>query len=77
VSAYEASDYEPLLLMVRAARLSWNVFKLLLTARDGKVPPSDLLKASFESFQQLPVINAQQLNELLAGRKRGQATDAA
>jgi Uncharacterised protein conserved in bacteria (DUF2336) len=76
VSAYEAADYEPLLVMVRAARLSWNIFKLLLAARDGQVPP-DLVKASFESFQLLPVINPQQLAELVAERKAALAGSAA
>jgi uncharacterized protein (DUF2336 family) len=77
VSAYESADYEPLLLMVRAARLSWNIFKLLLTARDGKVPPADLVKASFESFQQLPVTSPQQLKELIAERQTASTFDAA
>jgi uncharacterized protein (DUF2336 family) len=77
VSAYESTDYEPLLLMVRAARLSWNIFKLLLTARDGQVPPAELVKASFESFQQLPVTSPQQLEELLAEQKAALASDAA
>lgn len=76
VSAYESADYEPLLMMVRAARLSWNTFKLLLTARDGQVP-AELVKASFESFQQLPVTSPQQLKELLAAHKPAPASDAA
>jgi uncharacterized protein (DUF2336 family) len=76
VSAFESADYEPLLLMVRAARLSWNIFKLLLTARDGQVP-AELVKASFESFQQLPVTSPQQLTELLAEQKSAQASNAA
>ena len=77
VRAYETPDYEPLLLIVRAARLSWNVFKLLLTTRDGQVPSADLLKISFESFQQLSVPNAQQLRGLIADREMGAVVDAA
>ena len=77
VRAYETSAYEPLLLMVRAARLSWNIFKLLLTTRDGKVPPADLLKTSFESFQQLPVPNPQHLRGLIADQEMAAAIDAA
>ena len=77
VSAYEAPDYEPLLLMVRAARLSWNIFKLLLTARDGKAPAADLVKTSFESFQQLPVISPQELKGLIGNRNTAPANNAA
>ena len=77
VSAYEAPDHEPLLLMVRAARLSWNIFKLLLTARDGKAPPADLVKTSFESFQKLPVISPQELKGLIVERKTAPAVNAA
>lgn len=69
VRAFEAAAYEPLLLVVRAARYSWNTFKLLLTSRDGKVPPADVLKTSFESFQQFSVANAQQLGLLMSGRE--------
>ena len=66
IRAYDTPAYEPLLLVMRAARLSWNTFKLFLTLRDGKVPPADVLKTSFESFQQLSVANAQQLGRLIA-----------
>lgn len=68
VRAYETPAYEPLLLVMRAARLSWNTFKLFLTIRDGKVPAADVLKTSFESFQQLSIANAQQLGRLIASR---------
>jgi uncharacterized protein (DUF2336 family) len=63
--AYDTPAYEPLLVVMRAARLSWNTFKLLLTSRNGRVPPADVLRVSFEMFQQLPVPNAQQLGELI------------
>jgi uncharacterized protein (DUF2336 family) len=67
IAAFEAGGYEPLLIVVRAARLSWNTFKLLFTARDGKALPADVLKASFEIYQQVPVADAQKLGRLMAG----------
>jgi uncharacterized protein (DUF2336 family) len=76
VMAYETPAYEPLLLVVRAARFSWNTFKLLLTARDGKVP-ADVVKISFEGFQQLSVADAQQLGKMMASREAHSATNAA
>jgi DNA recombination-dependent growth factor C len=77
VRAYETPAYEPLLLVVRAARYSWNTFKLLLTARDGKVLPADVVKTSFESFQQVSVADAQQLARLINGREAQAAKTAA
>ena len=77
VRAYETSAYEPLLLVVRAARYSWNTFKLLLSARDGKVLPADVVKTSFESFQQVSVADAQHLAGLIASREAQAATTAA
>ena len=77
VQAYETPGYEPLMVAVRAARYSWNVFKLLLTSKDGKGPPADVLKASFESFQQLPVQSAQQLAQLMASGQPSAEPDAA
>ena len=76
VAAYEAESYEPLLVIVRAARLSWNSFKLLFTARDGQALPGDVLKNSFEIFQQVPIIHAQKLGRLLE-RKVGSAAGVA
>jgi hypothetical protein len=77
VAAYEAGGYEPLLVVVRAARLSWNAFKLLFTARDGKALPGDALKISFEIFQQVPVAQAQKLACLLVRQKTEPAAEAA
>ena len=76
VAAYEAESYEPLLVIVRAARLSWNSFKLLFTARDGQALPGDVLKSSFEIFQQVPIVHAQKLGRLLE-QKAGPAAGAA
>jgi hypothetical protein len=76
VRAYETPAHEPLLLVVRAARFSWNTFKLLLTARDGKVP-ADVVKISFEGFQQLSVADAQQLGKMMASREAHSAINAA
>jgi uncharacterized protein (DUF2336 family) len=77
IAAYEASGYEPLLVVVRAARLSWNAFKLLFTARDGKALPGDALKSSFAIFQQVPVTQAQKLGRLLIQQAARPAADAA
>jgi uncharacterized protein (DUF2336 family) len=77
VRAYDASDYEPLLLVVRAARVNWNIFKILLTARDGKVPSADLVKTSFENFQHLPIVDLQQLKGLVAAGDSATAVKAA
>jgi hypothetical protein len=77
VTAYEAGGYEPLLVIVRAARLSWNTFKLLFTARDGKALPGDVLKSSFEIFQQVPITHAQKLGRLILEQKAGPAAGAA
>jgi uncharacterized protein (DUF2336 family) len=77
VRAYDTPEYEPLLLVVRAARYSWNTFKLLLTARDGKGPSPEVLKTSFETFQQLSQANAQQLGRLIGMRDAGTSATAA
>jgi uncharacterized protein (DUF2336 family) len=77
VRAFDTPAHEPLLIMMRAARLSWNTFKLLLTSRNGKVPGADVLKSSFEDFQQLSVPNAQQLGRLVARRRAEAAASAA
>ena len=77
VTAYEAGGYEPLLVIVRAARLSWNTFKLLFTARDGQALPGDVLKSSFEIFQQVPIVHAQKLGRLILEQKAGPAAGAA
>ena len=71
------SGYEPLLVIVRAARLSWNTFKLLFTARDGQALPGDVLKSSFEIFQQVPIVHAQKLGRLILEQKAGPAAGAA
>jgi uncharacterized protein (DUF2336 family) len=76
-AAFDAGGYEPLLVVVRAARLSWNTFKLLFTARAGKALPGEALKSSFEIFQQVPVAQAQKLGRLLIERKAEQAKEAA
>jgi uncharacterized protein (DUF2336 family) len=77
VRAYETVSYEPLLLVVRAAGYSWNTFKLLFTARDGKAPPAAVVKTSFEGFQQLSVADAQRLGRLITSREAEAATHAA
>jgi uncharacterized protein (DUF2336 family) len=77
VRAYDAPAYEPLLFIVRAARLGWNTFKLLLTSRNGKLPSAEVLKTSFEDFQQLSVTNAQQLGRLIASKGGKPAANAA
>lgn len=77
VRAYDTPEYEPLLLVTRAARYSWNTFKLLLTARDGKGPSPEVLKTSFEAFQQLSQANAQQLGRLIGMRDADAAASAA
>jgi uncharacterized protein (DUF2336 family) len=67
VSAYEAAAYEPFLLAVRAARLSWNTFKMMLNQKTGAPPPADVVKTSFEIFQQVPVELAQELAGRICG----------
>jgi hypothetical protein len=61
---------------VRAARFNWNTFKLLLTSSRGQVPPANLLKQSFEVYQQISVGQAQGLARLIAaqGAASGPAT---
>jgi uncharacterized protein (DUF2336 family) len=74
--AYHAASYDPLLVIVRAARLNWNTFKLLLTCKAGRLPPVDVLKSSFESFQKLSVPTAQRVARFTAAREAAKS-DAA
>jgi hypothetical protein len=56
--AFEFPAYEPLLLAVRAARYNWNTFKLLLSQKTKGPAPADVVKTSFEIFQQVPIDTA-------------------
>lgn len=76
-NAYQGSNWDPLLMLVRSLRFSWNTFKLLLTIKAGRVPPPDVLKASFESFQQLSVATAQRVVRFTIAREKAGQTEAA
>ena len=74
VRAYETPAYEPLLLVVRAARYS---FQAPADRPGRKVLPADVVRTSFESFQQVSVADAQQLARLINGREAQAAKTAA
>jgi uncharacterized protein (DUF2336 family) len=59
--AYHATSYDPLLFIVRSLRFGWGTFKLLLTHKAGRVPPQDVTRSAFDSFQQLSVATAQRV----------------
>jgi uncharacterized protein (DUF2336 family) len=75
--AYAAAHYDPLLFLLRSVKFGWGTFKALLTARDGKAPPQNVLRSAFEAFQQLSVQTAQRVVRFTAAREKVAQSDAA
>jgi uncharacterized protein (DUF2336 family) len=75
--AYHGTTYDPMLFLVRSIKFSWGTFKLLLTAKAGRLPPIDVLKNAFESFQQLSIATAQRVVRFTAAREKAQNVSAA
>jgi hypothetical protein len=69
-NAYSAPSYDPMLFIVRGARMSWPTFKLLLNAKAGKAAPQALLKAAFASFEGLSVPTAQRVMRFVSTRSK-------
>lgn len=69
-SAYHAPDYEGLLFIVRAVGFNWATLKLLLAEKAGRVPPLEVTRAAFESFERLSVESAQRVLRFAATRER-------
>jgi uncharacterized protein (DUF2336 family) len=69
-NAYSAPSYDPLLFIVRGARMGWPTFKLLLNAKSGKAAPQPLLKAAFASFEGLSVPTAQRVMRFVSTRSK-------
>jgi uncharacterized protein (DUF2336 family) len=75
--AYHAAHYDPLLFIVRSIKFGWGTFKLLLTAKAGRQPSSDVIKSAFDSFQQLSVQTAQRVVRFTAVREQAMQPSAA
>ena len=75
--AYHAAHYDPLLFIVRSIKFGWGTFKLLLTAKAGRQPSSDVIKSAFDSFQQLSVQTAQRVVKFTAVREQAAQPSAA
>jgi uncharacterized protein (DUF2336 family) len=75
--AYHATHYDPLLFIVRSIKFGWGTFKLLLTAKAGRQPSSDVMKSAFDSFQQLSVQTAQRVVRFTAVREQAMQPSAA
>jgi uncharacterized protein (DUF2336 family) len=75
--AYHATHYDPLLFIVRSIKFGWGTFKLLLTAKAGRAPSSDVIKSAFDSFQQLSVQTAQRVVRFTAVREQAVQPSAA
>jgi uncharacterized protein (DUF2336 family) len=75
--AYHAAHYDPLLFIVRSVKFGWGTFKLLLTAKAGRQPSSDVIKSAFDSFQQLSVQTAQRVVRFTAVREQAMQPNAA
>ena len=75
--AYHAAHYDPLLFIVRSIKFGWGTFKLLLTAKAGRQPSSDVIKSAFDSFQQLSVQTAQRVVKFTAVREQAMQPNAA
>jgi uncharacterized protein (DUF2336 family) len=75
--AYHATSYDPLLFIVRSIKFSWGAFKVMLMAKAGRMPPLDVLKTAFDSFQQLSVATAQRVVRFTAAREKTSSADAA
>ena len=75
--ALRSTHLDPLLIIVRAARLGWNTFRLALEARHGPAPSESVLRAASDSFQRLSVVTAQRVVSFTAARERALHTDAA
>src|SRR5919112_733498 len=75
--AYHAPHYDPLLFIVRSIKFGWGTFKLMLTAKAGRQPSSDVIKSAFDSFQQLSVQTAQRVVRFTAVREQAMQPSAA
>jgi hypothetical protein len=59
--AYSARHYDPILMIVRAAKISWPTFKLILEIKTGKALTDHVLKRAFESYEKLSPATAQRV----------------
>jgi uncharacterized protein (DUF2336 family) len=71
--AYHASSYDPVLILIRAANLGWNVFKAILLRKAGRTPPADVLAQAFDSFGRLSAASAQRTVRFLLLREHQDA----
>jgi uncharacterized protein (DUF2336 family) len=75
--AYHATSYDPLLFIIRSIKFSWGGFKIMLTAKAGRMPPLDVLKTAFDSYQQLTVATAQRVVRFTAAREKAASSEVA
>jgi uncharacterized protein (DUF2336 family) len=68
--AFHASHYDPLLLIVRSARVGWETFLLLLIAKAGRKPSETTLQGALDAFNELTVETARHIVQLSAEKGR-------
>jgi len=68
--AFHASQYDPLLFIVRSARVGWETFRLLLIAKAGREPGEATLQSAFDAFDQLAVETAERIVQLSVAKGR-------
>jgi uncharacterized protein (DUF2336 family) len=77
VSAYSAKNYDPILLIVKSAKLSWHTFKGLMIAKAGRDLSQNSLSKAFESFEGLTVATAQRVLRFVVMRGKVSGSNAA
>jgi uncharacterized protein (DUF2336 family) len=68
--AYHASHYDPLLFIVRAKKIAWETFEMLLVSKTGRRPSETVLRGAREAFEQITVETAGRILELSVGKNR-------
>lgn len=68
--AFDAPQFDPLLFLVRSARLNWPCFKAFLVAKSDRDLPEALLRSAFSSFDELTVPTAQRVIRFVCARAK-------
>jgi uncharacterized protein (DUF2336 family) len=68
--AYSARHYDAILMIIRAARLSWPTFKLILELKTGKGLTDMVLKKAFESYERLTPKTAERVLRFMSVRNQ-------
>lgn len=58
LQAYQRSDTDPLLFLVRSVDFGWGTLKHLIQSRPGRRLPPEVMRGAFEAFQSLSVATA-------------------